>query len=229
MDYIFVIVVYRSDCEVVDLMLVMDSSGGVMKKNWPSILHFANNIVKRFNIGADKVRVGAITYSSYAHISFPLGAHNNMRDVTDALNGIDFLGGSTNTHVGLVVMRAEFSSLGRPGARRVAVLITDGQNAMPSMTIQQAMFARSEGIELYVAGVHHTFDYQEAASLVEDKKHIIQIEAFDDLISPMYNYGLAVREMICTTGMPYDEYLDRYAQSYIIHVIFHGNHLIVYM
>jgi uncharacterized protein YegL len=182
-------------------MLVMDSSGGVMEDNWPNILHFAKNIVRRLNIGTDKVRIGVITYASNADISIPLGTHDNVYDVTNAIDGIEFLGGSTNTHVGLVVMRAEFSTLGRASVRRIGVLITDGQTAKPSLAIQQARFARDDGIELYVAGIHHTFDYQEAASMVEDKKHIIQIESFNDLISPMYNYGLAVQELICPKGI----------------------------
>jgi len=100
-------------------------------------------------------------------------------------------------------MRGHFSSLGRPNVRKIAILITDGQTAMPNLAIQQASYARSEGIQLYVAGVDKNFDYSEAARMVSDKNHIIQIETFQDLISPVFRYGLAVREMICGEGKNY--------------------------
>jgi Mg-chelatase subunit ChlD len=181
-------------------MLVMDSSGGVMKDNWYKVLHFANRIVSQFDVSPQAVHIGVITYASHAEISLSLGKHDTKNDVSDAIDVIPFMGGATNTHSGFLMMRAHFSSIGRPNVRKIAILITDGQTAMPNLAIQQASYARSEGIQLYVAGVDKHFDYSEAARMVSDKNRIIQIETFKDMVSPILNYELAVKEKICGEG-----------------------------
>jgi len=183
-------------------MLVMDSSGGVTENNWPKVLKFANDIVKQFNIGQEAVRVGVVTYSGHAELSVPFESTQTVSQVTNAISGIPFLGESTNTHSGFLMMRSHFTMYGRPNVRKIAIHITDGQTALPYLAIQQASYARSEGIELYVTGIDKNFDYSEAASMVSDNKHIIQIESFQDLISSDLNYGLAVAEMICGQGKP---------------------------
>ena len=181
-------------------MLLMDSSGGVMEENWYKVLYFANSIVSQFDISPQAVRVGVITYGSHAEISLSLGSHKTFEEVTDAIDAIPFLGGATNTHTAFLMMRAHFSSVSRPNVRKIAILITDGQTAMPYMAIQQASYVRSEGIQLYVAGIDKNFDYSEAARMVSNKDHIIQIESFQDLISPVFSFGFAMRELICGEG-----------------------------
>ena len=73
--------------------------------------------------------------------------------------------------------------------------MTDGQTA-----IDEGSLARSEGIQFCVTGVSEHFDYEEAVDIVGDKKHVSQIESFQDLISPAFDYGASVHEMICSEG-----------------------------
>lgn len=194
------ILYFHAGCDVADLMLLMDSSGGVMEQNWYKILHFANNIVSQFEISPMAVRVGVITYASRVEVSLSLDNDRSLNGVTDAIDAIPFLGGATNTHSAFLMTRAQFSMSGRPNVRKIAILITDGQTAMPNLAIQQASYMRAEGIQLYVAGVDKNFDYSEAARMVSSKDNIIQIESFDDMISPILNYGVAIKDRICSAG-----------------------------
>jgi len=187
----------KTGCDVVDLMLVVDSSEGVTVKHWHNILYFANRMVSQFDVSPQAVHIGVITYAEHANISLSLGKYSTTKEIAGVINAIAFMGGPTNTQNALRMMRAQFRSLGRQNVRKIGILITDGQTALPYLAIHQASYVRSEGIQLYVVGVDKNFNKSEAAKMVRDKNHIFAIGSFKDLISPRFSYDIAVKNMIC--------------------------------
>ena len=52
---------------VLDLGFVIDSSGSIKDldpSNWDTLLQFVQEVINRFNIGEEDVRVGAVVYSN---------------------------------------------------------------------------------------------------------------------------------------------------------------------
>ncbi len=97
--------------------------------NWNDILRFVNKIIDAFKIGEDDTRVGFVTFSSDATFVFPMDRYFNKRELQEAVLGVDFLGGTTNTGKGLQIARSLcFSKYNgeRENVSNIAVVITDG-------------------------------------------------------------------------------------------------------
>lgn len=67
------------------------------------------DVVAEMDVSPNNVRVGAISYSTTASVSFFLDDNNNARDVQNAIDdNVQFLGGATNTADGIRLLRESF-------------------------------------------------------------------------------------------------------------------------
>ena len=51
-----------------DVAFIVDSSGSIGRRNWGKMLDFLNEMVKAFNVGADKTHIAVVAYSSNAKV-----------------------------------------------------------------------------------------------------------------------------------------------------------------
>ena len=51
---------------VADVAFIVDSSGSIGRRNWRKMLDFLNEMVKAFNVGADKTHIAVVAYSNNA-------------------------------------------------------------------------------------------------------------------------------------------------------------------
>eukprot|EP00106_Octopus_bimaculoides_P002468 XP_014769910.1 PREDICTED: collagen alpha-1(XIV) chain-like [Octopus bimaculoides] len=141
---------------VADVMLVLDDSGSVGSKNVAKVKSFAQNIVKSLNIGRNKIRVGAITFSWKVKSQFPLKRHYNKKNLLKAINKIGYRKGGTNTHLALNYLRKN-SFTRRAGDRKrvpnIAIIITDGKSNILSKTKKAALELRKSGTIVFAIGV----------------------------------------------------------------------------
>ena len=85
-------------------------------------------MVDNFEIGLDKVRVGAVHFNKRATLSFTLDQFNNNADVSSAIDAITSPGGKTNLADAMRKTRNELlvSPGDRTDAPNICVLYTDG-------------------------------------------------------------------------------------------------------
>ena len=62
-------------CNIVaDVAFIVDSSGSIGRSNWAKMLEFIKEMVKAFNVGADKTHIAVVAYSTNAKVEFKFDA-----------------------------------------------------------------------------------------------------------------------------------------------------------
>lgn len=115
----------------VDCVFLLDRSGSVGSANHNIALQFINSVISFFNIGLDSSRVGMAAYSSSSSIQFDLDRFTTSSRLQNAVEGVSYTGGSTNTPAALDHARLLLNPANNRGARvnslgipKIAILIT---------------------------------------------------------------------------------------------------------
>ncbi|NXX63370.1 ITA11 protein, partial [Scopus umbretta] len=111
-----------------DIIIVLDGSNSIYP--WVEVQHFLINILKKFYIGPGQIQVGVVQYGEDVVHEFHLNDYRSVKDVVAAASHIEQRGGTeTRTAYGIEFARSEaFQKGGRKGAKRVMIVITDGES-----------------------------------------------------------------------------------------------------
>ncbi|NWW09922.1 ITA11 protein, partial [Oreocharis arfaki] len=111
-----------------DIIIVLDGSNSIYP--WVEVQHFLINILKKFYIGPGQIQVGVVQYGEDVVHEFHLNDYRSVKDVVAAASHIEQRGGTeTRTAYGIEFARSEaFRKGGRKGAKRVMIVITDGES-----------------------------------------------------------------------------------------------------
>ena len=104
----------------------------------------------------DKSHVGVIEYSNSASVPIHLNAYQTNNALLNAVAGISYNGGTTNTADGITTCMQQFNTAARPkssGIPRIAIVVTDGQSDSPPDTIAAAQSLHSANILSYGVGI----------------------------------------------------------------------------
>uniref|UniRef100_A0A3P8ZE86 VWFA domain-containing protein n=1 Tax=Esox lucius TaxID=8010 RepID=A0A3P8ZE86_ESOLU len=116
-------------CETyMDIVIVLDGSNSIYP--WYEVRDFLVNILQKFYIGPGQIQVGVVQYGSRVVHEFALNDFRTVEEVVEAAKTIDQRGGEeTRTALGISVARTEgFKRGGRKGAKKVMLVITDGES-----------------------------------------------------------------------------------------------------
>ena len=142
-----------------ELVFVIDSSESVGPENFDVVKDFVNGLIDRVSVSADVTRVGVVLYSHINVVVVDL-AQQAMRDnVKSAVRRMIYMG--EGTYTGSALRKAnELFRAARPGVRKIAVVITDGQtDTRDQVKLEDAVReAHSSGIEMFVIGVVNQSD-----------------------------------------------------------------------
>ncbi|XP_046889912.1 integrin alpha-11 [Hypomesus transpacificus] len=141
-------------CETyMDIVIVLDGSNSIYP--WYEVQDFLINILQKFYIGPGQIQVGVVQYGSRVVHEFNLNDFRSVEEVVAAARNIDQRGGEeTRTALGINVARTEaFKRGGRKGAKKVMIVITDGESH-DSPDLQRAVKeSENENITLYAIAV----------------------------------------------------------------------------
>uniref|UniRef100_A0A4W5QIK9 Integrin subunit alpha 11 n=1 Tax=Hucho hucho TaxID=62062 RepID=A0A4W5QIK9_9TELE len=141
-------------CETyMDIMIVLDGSNSIYP--WYEVQDFLINILQKFYIGPGQIQVGVVQYGSRVVHEFTLNDFRSVEEVVEAAKTINQRGGEeTRTALGINVARMEgFKRGGRKGAKKVMLVITDGESH-DSPDLQKAMEdSESDNITTYAIAV----------------------------------------------------------------------------
>lgn len=165
---------------------MVDSSSSVGTLNLEKTENFIKNFVTKLNVGKDAVHVGLEQYSSRPSSEFPLRMYDNRYDVLRAIQGMQLLGGGTNTGDAIEFAKTTMFSP-QAGARsnvpRIAIMITDGGTAEVTAAINEADQARQSHIGILGVGVGSGVNTAEMSKIVDQPSsgHMITVNSYDQL------------------------------------------------
>ncbi|KAL6474488.1 hypothetical protein MHYP_G00180490 [Metynnis hypsauchen] len=137
-------------CETyMDIVIVLDGSNSIYP--WFEVQYFLINILQKFAIGPGQIQVGVVQYGERVVHEFYLDDFHTVDEVVAAAYNIIQRGGEeTRTALGINVARSQaFKRGGRPDARKVMIVITDGESH-DSPDLQEAVEkSERDNITLY--------------------------------------------------------------------------------
>ncbi|CAG5865575.1 unnamed protein product [Menidia menidia] len=174
-----------------ELVFVIDSSESVGPENFEIIKDFVTRLVDRTTVGRNATRIGIVLYSLEVRLEFNLVRYISKEDVKQAIRKMPYLGEGTYTGTAIrkATQEAFFST--RPGVRKVAVVITDGQTDKrePVKLDTAVREAHAANIEMYALGIVNSSDPTQVEFLRElnliasdpDSEHMYLIDDFNTL------------------------------------------------
>ena len=86
-----------------DILFILDSSGSIGHNNYDTMLTFVKDLVSNFDVGPNKIRIGAEIFSDRTYQQFNLNTYQTKSAVEQAISNIPYRRGTTNTGQALKV------------------------------------------------------------------------------------------------------------------------------
>lgn len=180
-----------------ELVFVIDSSESVGPENFEIIKDFVAALVDRLTVGRNATRVGLVCYSLEVQLEFNLARYMTKQDVKQAIHRVPYMG--EGTYTGSAIRKATHEAFysARPGVRKVAIVITDGQtDKREPVKLEIAVReAHAANIEMYALGIVNISDPTQEEFLQElnliasdpDTEHMYYIDDFNTLPGNKYS------------------------------------------
>ena len=158
-------------------MFAIDGSESIHREDFTKVINFTLDIIGSFELGPNKVRVGALVYSTIVPEYF--APSDNSVVVKSRISNFKHPRNSSRTDLALAYMRQNLLKTSRT---RVGVIITDGDSKYPPLTKTQALQARTEGITLVAIGIDiKKSDEPELEAIAGDKSRVKIIDNYSQL------------------------------------------------
>ncbi|XP_012934979.2 cartilage matrix protein [Aplysia californica] len=144
----------------IELGIVLDSSSSISYKDFQKSIDFLQDFVSQYDIGDGRndVRVSLITFGKgiYRQDAFDLTSYSTKDALMEAIAQVPHrVGLYTSTGEAIEYMSQTQLSMdvSRPWAKRISIVITDGNSQLWRQTRDASQAARDSGIDIYAVGV----------------------------------------------------------------------------
>lgn len=172
-----------------DLVFVIDTFEKVAPENFELVKAFLNALIDQMLVSSEGSQMGLVLYSVGV---ISLQQQSSQNELKTAVKNMSYLREGTST--GSAIHRAtQMFKASRPGVRKAAVVLTDGQaGLLDDMPLEQTVAeAHAMGLELFVIGVINKTDplynkFQTRVDIIAsdpDEEHIFLIDDFKKLPS----------------------------------------------
>lgn len=191
-----------SDCKsikLLDIVFVLDHSGSINLEQQESMINLTIHLVKKADVGRNRVQFGALRYSDQPEVLFYLNTHSSSSAVIENLRRRRDTGGSTYTAKALEsthsLFTEEHGSRIKQNVKQMLIIITDGESNDRNALNDTALKLRDKGIIIYAVGVGKA-NQDELEAMAGNKDNTIHVDNFDKL-KDIY---LPVQESMCTNA-----------------------------
>ncbi|KAJ8790783.1 hypothetical protein J1605_021211 [Eschrichtius robustus] len=197
------------DCKSIrqlDVVFVLDHSGSILPQDQESMINVIIHLVKKSDVGPDRVQFGALRYSDHPEVLFYLNTYSNRSAIIEHLRRPRGTGGNTFTaralkHANNLFMEEHGSRL-KQNVKQMLIIITDGVSHDRNQLSDVASKLRAKGIIIYAVGVGKA-EQEELETMAGNKNYTIHVSNFNKL-KDIY---LPLQDSMCTNAQE-DCFLD---------------------
>ncbi|XP_055151441.2 collagen alpha-5(VI) chain [Symphalangus syndactylus] len=188
------------DCKritLLDVVFVLDHSGSIKKQYQDHMINLTIHLVKKADVGRDRVQFGALKYSDQPNILFYLNTYSNRSAIIENLRMRRDTGGNTYTAKALkhanALFTEEHGSRINQNVKQMLIVITDGKSHDHDQLNDTASELRDKGITIFAVGVGKA-NQKELEGMAGNKNNTIYVDNFDKL----KDVFTLVQESMCT-------------------------------
>ncbi|XP_038178664.1 collagen alpha-5(VI) chain [Arvicola amphibius] len=190
------------DCkriELLDIVFVLDHSGSINSQQQESMINLTIHLVKKADVGRDRVQFGALRYSNDPEILFYLNTYSSKSDIIEHLRRRRDTGGGTYTAKALqhanILFTEEHGSRLKQNVRQLMIVITDGESHDRNKLNATAWGLRDKGITIFAVGVGDA-NQDELQAMAGKKENTIHVDSFDKL----RDIYMPLQETLCNSS-----------------------------
>uniref|UniRef100_A0A4X1UWJ0 Collagen alpha-5(VI) chain n=1 Tax=Sus scrofa TaxID=9823 RepID=A0A4X1UWJ0_PIG len=173
------------DCKRIkelDVVFVLDHSSSIQPRDQESMINLTMHLVKKSDVGPNRVQFGALRYSNEPDIIFYL--NSNRSAIMEHLRSLSAKGGDTYTAKALeranILFTEEHGSRIKQNVKQMLIIITDGRSHDHIHLSDKASKLRAKGIIIYAVGVGEA-NQEELETMAGNKHYTIHVSNFDSL------------------------------------------------
>ncbi|XP_029070062.1 collagen alpha-5(VI) chain [Monodon monoceros] len=190
------------DCKRIrqlDIVFVLDHSGSILPQDQESMINVTIHLVKKSDVGPDRVQFGALRYSDHPEVLFYLNTYSNRSAIIEHLRRPRDTEGNTFTaralqHANNLFMEEHGSRL-KQNVKQMLIIITDGVSHDRDQLSDAASKLRAKGVIIYAVGVGKA-DQEELETMAGNKNYTIHVSDFNKL-KDIY---LPLQDSMCTNA-----------------------------
>lgn len=137
----------------IDVIFVLDASGTYSPTTFNLIQNYLVSVVSKLDVESGLVRVGLVSYSDNVMIQIPLGNMTSRSQIIQVIQGLVYQGRRTDTAAALLLIAANGYPNSGPTRIKVTVLISNGDSASLTQTVDAAQRVKDAGILLLTLSV----------------------------------------------------------------------------
>ncbi|XP_059584780.1 collagen alpha-6(VI) chain [Alligator mississippiensis] len=187
--------------EHLDVVFVIDGSGSVSDSEYQTMKDFMITVVKKSDVGPDRVQFGAVKYSTTPETFFHLNKFSTKSEIVEAIQADKSIG--LNTYTAAALSHSETLFTERHGSRikngvpQVLIVITDGESHDKDKLKDTAKRLRDKGILIYAVGIQRA-NREELLMMAGAEDKSFYVNTFEGLKSLSIN----VTDDICQVSQP---------------------------
>jgi len=206
-----------------DVLFLVDASGSIndqaasegISDGWGEVTNFVAEIAEDLNVESSGDRVSVIGFSSSAQIRFDFDEFTTTSTLINAITGLPYSGGYTNTPMAFTLARnnafdvsrgARVSTTNNPNAD-IIVLVTDGEVTLGSVEqmVEDATYLKSTGAAIIGVGISENVNLDQMARVVTSANYLLELRRFQQLRSvtsqnDLVNLIRSAQAGICGSG-----------------------------
>ena len=170
---------------VLDLVFALDGSESLTKDEFENLKEFVIKSLPSYSISREKTRVGVIEYSDEVSIKLPLHQYFTIKQITEAVRGIEpSRGRQVVTDKALKTAADDVFSItsgGRPGAAKVLVVITDDASTGNQAISEAVEPLKKAGIQIHIVAIGSRVPRKEQEDITSGDENIHVVPRPDEL------------------------------------------------
>ncbi|XP_044148781.1 collagen alpha-6(VI) chain-like isoform X2 [Bufo gargarizans] len=164
-----------------DIYLLIDGSGSIYPDDFTAMKSFLVDLIDMFDIGSQKVRLGAVQYSDRSQLEIGIGKKYSKIQLKLETRNIRQLGGGTNTGAA-INFTCEFildpANIRKGNVPVYFIVLTDGDSQ--DSVKEAAMILRENKVNMFAIGVKEANQTQ-LLEITGDPKRVHYVNNFDSL------------------------------------------------
>merc|ERR1711953_351533 len=179
-----------------DLVFVVDGSGSVGTDGFDLSKQFVGEVADRFTISPSDTRIGIVQFSSSPQEELTLSQGDDIATIHNTLNAMTHMGGGTQTSLAIEFTSLNLFTNDRPNAKRVMIVLTDGQSGDFNILPQAKAVAASQGITMMSVGVGSGIGLDELIAIADQSGYVFTMNDFNELVTAVDGFSTEVCEII---------------------------------